>query len=82
MAAKADTVIFHGGSISENVTRVMVYICTKFHASTYKPTILPHIYCTISGVGSADESEDGGAVDPAGAVKPGSSKFNLHITAL
>ena len=33
-------------AISENVTRVMVYICTKFHASTYKPTILPHIYCT------------------------------------
>ena len=46
MDAKVVTVIFHGVAISENVTRVMVYICTKFHASTYKPTILPHIYCT------------------------------------
>ncbi len=47
MAANVDTVIFHGGSISENITRVMVDICAKFHASTYKPTIFPHICWTI-----------------------------------
>ena len=47
MAANVGTVIFHGGSISENVTRVMVYICVKFHASTYKPTIFLHICWTI-----------------------------------
>ncbi len=48
MAPDVDTVIFHGGSISENVTRVMVYIYAKIHASTYKPTIFPHICWTIS----------------------------------
>ncbi len=47
MAANVDTVNFHGGSISENVTRVMVYICAKFHDATYKPTIFPHICWTI-----------------------------------
>ena len=61
MAAKADTVIFHGGSISENVTRVMVYICTKFHASTYKPTILPHIYCTNRVQNPANPCKPAGA---------------------
>ncbi len=50
MAANVDTVIFHGGSISENVTRIMVYICAKFHASTYKPTIFPHICWTTMRV--------------------------------
>ena len=51
MAALADTLPFHGGSISEKNTMVMVYICAKFHASTYKPTILPyfsHICPTVS----------------------------------
>ena len=44
MAALADTLLFHGGSISEINTMVMVYTCAKFHASTYKPTILTYFF--------------------------------------
>ena len=48
MDAKVVTVIFHGVAISENVTRVMVYICTKFMLLHINPQFC-HISTALHG---------------------------------